>query len=316
MSDREIICAIDKIFPGEINVEFRDEFCIKLELANASNIFTGVIRHASEKDKQVVLELISRLIHLEYLNLEKNLLRAIPKSFKNLTKLKYLNLRSNLLQGEMEWLPYLTRIEHLNLGANEFRSFPEEIIELTKLKVLHLHKNKFNSLDERILTLSRLETLNLYGLFLKPPPQWLCGLTTLKSIALTGWQEIPEEIKYLKNLEFFTNCIATKLKKLPTEFCGLSNLRMARLFQNNLEQLPDDFGQLLNLEQLSLYQNQLSNLPDSFSNLKKLKKLNIGWNSFTVFPKEIYSLSKLEWLGIYKTDICVPNDIDGISVYK
>lgn len=68
MHDRQIIEKI-KNFSNDFTYEFRNGVCTKISFVNKHNIFYGTIRHSSYK--QNILDLVSQLEGLEYIDLQK-----------------------------------------------------------------------------------------------------------------------------------------------------------------------------------------------------------------------------------------------------
>ncbi|MFN7139993.1 MAG: hypothetical protein ACK4UN_11725, partial [Limisphaerales bacterium] len=80
-----------------VRFELNGERCIALDLTADDYIWSGLIRHHSNDEKQEILELVCRLKELKRLNLRRNKLGLLPESFSELTELEQLNLGSNHL---------------------------------------------------------------------------------------------------------------------------------------------------------------------------------------------------------------------------
>lgn len=277
--------------------------CVSIDLTSNDALFHGLIRHHSPEQKQQILNLICGFENLRELNLRRNHVGRLPPQFRRLKNLEFLNLGSNALSQVPQELGSLTRLKFLHLGNNGIKELPGFIGDFQSLESLALHKNiRLRSVDP-IRSLHQLRQLNLFYANLQRLPPFIYSLENLVSLTVWNIAEIEEQIAQLTQLEFFTNCGATGLRRLPQTFVSLRKLRMLRLFQNSLETLPENLGNLDNLEQLSLYQQHLSRLPDSCLRLQKLKKLNIGWNHFRQLPTWLAELRALEWLAVFQNPL-------------
>lgn len=277
--------------------------CIALDLTSGDYIWSGLIRHHSQVEKEEILALVCQLEGLKKLNLRRNLLGRLPEAFRGLTQLEELNLGSNRLGIIPPQLAGLKRLKYLHLGNNYITTVPEFVSELQELEYFTLHKNIRIKSVENLAGLKRLKHLNLHYLNLHRLPPFIYEFRSLVTLTLWNVREIKDEIANLTNLEFFSDCGCPGLRTLPDSLLKLRRLRMIRLFQNNLESLPENFGDLENLEELSLYQNKLVRLPDSFAKLQKLKKLNLAWNRFRSVPACLTDCAALEWLAVFENPL-------------
>jgi Leucine-rich repeat (LRR) protein len=97
MTDKEIIEILERKINKKIETIFINDNCVSLSLNNDQSPFNGVIRHFPSYEKQNILNIISDLKHLKFLDLRKNLLCTFPASFGDLINLEHLNLGSNNL---------------------------------------------------------------------------------------------------------------------------------------------------------------------------------------------------------------------------
>jgi Leucine-rich repeat (LRR) protein len=90
-----------------------------------------------------------------------------------------------------------------------------------------------------------------------------------------------------------------KLKEIPSYVFENKNLKVLKLFGNQLTALPPEIGLLENLEELYLGKNRISKLPNEIKHLKKLRILALRNNRLIELPSEIGELDELEvlWLN-------------------
>lgn len=286
------------------------ERCVELNLTSDEYLYQGLIRHHSADEKMDILKLVSRLTGLKALNLRRNRVFKLPPDFRSLRELEQLNLGSNYLGGVPAEISAFSRLKYLHLGNNDIAELPAFLGEFQNLEYLTLHKNLKLKSVQALAGLNSLKALNLYFLNLGGRlPACIYEFKNLVTLTLWNIKDLSDELRELKNLEFFSNCGCPSLREAPAVIAKLKKLRMIRLFQNNLEKIPDAYGELENLEQISFYQNRLSTLPDSFARLSKLKKLNLGWNSFEVLPAWLGQIRTLEWLAVFENPLRESNDL-------
>ncbi|XP_017246696.1 receptor-like protein kinase HSL1 [Daucus carota subsp. sativus] len=253
--------------------------------------------------------IISRCVHLTYLDLSENLLEGpLPPALASLPKLVYLSLSGNSFSGEIPAsFGSFPAIETLILSANLLTgTIPKELGDLRTVKMLQLAYNPFSPsrLAPELGNISSLESIWVSGnnLFGDIPDSFnrLSQLTDLdvSSNKLTG--PIPSWIFQLTNLiqiELFNNSFTGEL--IP----GWSNLTALRRFDGSMNKftgtIPDELTQLP-LESLSLYQNQLEGLlPESIAMSPNLYELRIFDNRLTgSLPSQLGKNSPLKTIDV------------------
>lgn len=286
MSERLIVERILRMVPN-CTITFENGNCVGVDLTNKNCIFEGLIRNYSNKDKEEIVKLISKLPSLKIINLRKNKLLNIPDF--DLSKTEFLNLGSNYLKKVRI---YGERLIYLDLSVNELDEAP--VLNCKNLNILKFHKNNIKMLPD-YSDLQSLEFLNLYLNRMNQIPEFIWKLVNLKffSWGVSSIKEISPNIKNLKNLKWLS-LVANKISYLPEELCGLRKLAGMRLHKNEIKELPMDFGKLQNLRLLTLYQNKLTRLPFSFSELK-FEKLNIANNPLSLEYREIAKKTCYQW---------------------
>lgn len=174
----------------------------------------------------------------------------------------------------------------------------------------------------------------------KPLPAAIGNLKKLKYLRIIGFNELPEEIAELDNLETLV-CLRCSFKQFPKALCGLKNLKSLNILCKSLETLPDEFGNLsslttfdmrgsqieylpqsighlTNLEVFQLAANKkLKSLPDSIGKLTNLKVLEIRASDLTTLPETIGNLTQLKLLGLYANNLNdLPSSITNLKALK
>ena len=159
MLDIDILKQIQRLVGCNFNYKIEDGKCVEVSLNDANYIYQGLIRNHTYKDKQNILELISKLKNLKKLDLRRNKLDNLPASIENLENLIFLDIGSNYLKEIPDFIGDFKKLEYLNISVNELTKCPTLFYKLPNIKKLLLHKNKFRTLDDSIQTLEKLESL-------------------------------------------------------------------------------------------------------------------------------------------------------------
>jgi len=271
MSDRHVIEKMLSLAPCG-RFRFEGDFCVSVDLTDATNPFVGVVRFSEDKKK--IIRLLSKLEKIEHLNLQKNCFNEPVEINPN--KLISLNLSSNYMKKVPRCIGFAFNLEELELGVNELDQFPEWLLH-PKLKLLKIHKNNISELPD-LSGCSNLEVLNLYFNKFRTIPECVWSLEKMFffSWGVSGVNEIPESISKWKNLHYLS-FVSSKVEQLPDCICDIKHLRGLRLQKNRIRCLPDRIGMLSELEHFTIFSNLVSALPRSFFDLN-LKKLNLGMN--------------------------------------
>ena len=117
-------------------------------------------------------------------------------------------------------------------------------------------------------------------------------------LVLTGrkYQEIPADIKKLKNLKSLTIKRAA-LNALPDWLDQLA-ITSLDLTKNRLTEIPPVVFRMTGLEKLYLGNNKITNLPPEIEHLQQLKELELWANEIADIPIELQNIPNLELLDL------------------
>lgn len=178
---------------------------------------------------EVFPEQITRLEHLQSLDLSRNKISRIPSSIDNLAKLKFLLLERNKLSSLPESIGNLRNLKELYLSGNNLRIIPKSIGKLESLEWLILGENYLKDLPSSMKNLTKLSHIDLADNQFRKFPEVLSNLQSLEEIVLSNnyIQAIPETIVNLKSLRslFLKN---SKISKIPDSLRKRKSLRIIR----------------------------------------------------------------------------------------
>lgn len=121
-------------------------------------------------------------------------------------------------------------------------------------------------------------------------------------------------------LSYFQNSIYGKdevidlskkgLTKIPDYVFKNKNLKVLKLFRNEIKEIPSAIGELVQLEKLYLGDNELVHLPPEIGRLKNLKILSVAYNRLEDLPSEIGDMTNLQQLWARNNQLeGLPNSI-------
>lgn len=217
--------------------------CVK-ECIEGKSVYLGL----SYLDLTKIPSGIPELAHVEFVDLDQNLLSRLSPEITKMSQLKALRVDSNELET-IETISDLPALNVLYLKNNRLTTLPDDFGDLSSLRFLNLRSNRLSSLPESFAKCTELEYLILGGNELTQLPSNLGDLTKLKVLVLS------------KN----------KLEGFSQNFRKLSSLQYLYLNQNKLRSLPEGIELLTELLDLSFFGNPIGD--DQLLKLKTMTKL-------------------------------------------
>ncbi|WP_026464292.1 leucine-rich repeat domain-containing protein [Adhaeribacter aquaticus] len=271
---------------------------------------------------------LEELTHdIQFLDLSKRNLSAIPKEVLDLPNLKCLDLSNNNITS-FTGLEKLTKLEVLFLEGCNIKEFPVEIFSLKELTSLNINGNQIKYFDENITKLSKLTGLNLSDNDFGIIPTYVLELPSLTglfaaentNITFESTEFISSNIKELEligcGLKEFPIIITkfsaintiylmdNNLKSLPNDFKLLKNLVSIDLGNNKFKEIPNELIEILgNLETLDISYNNIKEINFDFKPAKKLRKLDLSGNRIKSLPSNFDSLDNLLFLELNDNEL-------------
>lgn len=110
------------------------------------------------------------------------------------------------------------------------------------------------------------------------------------------------------------NLSRKNLKEIPESVYQRKDLKVLKLYGNQIDSISPRIAELIDLEKLYLGKNKLKTLPSEIALLKKLKVLSISNNLITSLPNEIGEMESLEQIWANQNQISkIPDSISKLK---
>lgn len=220
----------------------------------------------------------------------------------------------------LEQLFYSQEVEEVKLALEKGKNVPEFELEerLAAYRELEsfFERHKTEDAAEMIVKLNR-PALEYRKNRVKNLPESIKFLKNLRGLTLTKasrMTKLPDGLTELENLEVLElkNCL--NLASLPEDLFKLTNLTKLELFCPLIKTLPENIAQLTKLEELEIRCAQLESIPEELVALPQLKRLVIESEEVTRLPASIKALQQLMRLSILCPQLVeLPEDIGGLK---
>lgn len=182
------------------------------------------IRHLS-KVKQIIIggNGIEKLptnigrLHCESMNLGKNKLKTLPKSFAQLKQMKSLIFYENNFEEIPEVLSGFKELKHLDFYKNNLTQIPDFVGDMDSLQQLFLSFNKIETIPDTLRNLKRLKYLYIHHNELHFLPEWLGKMDSIErlGVGFNHLLDMPNLSKMKSLVEF--DCEHNLLERFPWE---------------------------------------------------------------------------------------------------
>ena len=213
----------------EINLNFnqlkltRSDIC---HLSKAAQILLG--GNGIEK----LPKNIGRL-QCESLNLGKNKLHSLPRSFAHLKQLKYLIFYENEFDEIPEALAGFRNLKHLDFYKNNLTQIPDFVGDMENLEQLFLSFNQIEEIPDTLRNLKRLKYFYIHHNELHFLPEWITKMDSIErfGVGFNHLLELPDLSK-MKSLKDF-DCEHNLLERFPWELLEKPDMEMINARNND-----------------------------------------------------------------------------------
>ena len=130
---------------------------------------------------------------VDYVNLDRNELEALPPELAGLAGLKWLRLNGNRLSSLPD-LSALKSLRRIYLRGNRFEKVPESLKDLPSLTDVDLSQNPVSEVPDWFVKMTTLENVSLSETRITKLPDDLGGWRNLTSLQLGGLRMSAEEM--------------------------------------------------------------------------------------------------------------------------
>ena len=120
------------------------------------------------------------VLRCESLNLSKNQLSSLPKSFAELKQARYLIFYDNAFESIPEELAGFKDLKHLDFYKNKITEIPDFIGDMDNLQQLFLSFNKIEEIPDTLRNLKRLKYFYIHHNELHFLPEWITEMDSIE----------------------------------------------------------------------------------------------------------------------------------------
>lgn len=159
---------------------------------------------------------VSRL-RCENMNLAKNKLKTLPKSFSQLKQMKSLIFYENNFEEIPEVLSDFKALKHLDFYKNNLTQIPDFVGDMDGLQQLFLSFNKIETIPDTLRNLKRLKYLYIHHNELHFLPEWIAEMDSIErlGVGFNHLLELPDLSKMKSLVEL--DCEHNLLERFPWE---------------------------------------------------------------------------------------------------
>ena len=144
------------------------------------------------------------ILSCESLNLSKNQLSSLPKSFAKLKQAKYLIFYDNAFETIPEELAGFKNLKHLDFYKNKITEIPDFVGDMDNLQQLFLSFNKIEVIPDTLRNLKRLKYFYIHHNELHFIPEWITEMDSIErfGVGFNHLLDLPDLSKMKALYEF------------------------------------------------------------------------------------------------------------------
>lgn len=258
---------------------------------------------------------------VQFLDLSKQNLNALPDEVSELKNLLSLNLQKNEIEVLPGTLSQLTHLKVLDLRHNRIKRFPLVIFELENLRKLALSHNQLMTIPGLIHRLTLLESLYISHNNIVRLPYLFSDLQSLRTLSMSNNHYI-DDFSYIEYLKL--NNLDVSNNRIPhfriDEYRTLLTVREKAIYGRQKPGMVYTLEELEETDVEDIYgihfeDQNLDHFPEKITQCMNLRYLNLKDQKMAVkqMPLSVYSLTDLEFLNLQNTELEeIPEDIGNL----
>ena len=169
----------------------------------------------------------------ESLNLSKNQLSTLPKSFAEMKQVKYLIFYDNRFETIPEELAGFKDLKHLDFYKNNIKEIPDFIGDMDNLQQLFLSFNQIEEIPDTLRNLKRLKYFYIHHNELHFLPEWITEMDSIERFGV-GYNHLLDlpDLSKMKSLYDF-DCEHNLLERFPWELVEKPDMEIIILRDND-----------------------------------------------------------------------------------
>ena len=173
------------------------------------------------------------ILRCESLNLSKNQISTLPKSFANLKQARYLIFYENQFESIPEELAGFKNLKHLDFYKNKITEIPDFVGDMDNLQQLFLSFNQIEEIPDTLRNLKRLKYFYIHHNELHFLPEWITKMDSIErfGVGFNHLLELPDLSK-MKSLKDF-DCEHNLLERFPWELLEKPDMEMINARNND-----------------------------------------------------------------------------------
>lgn len=178
-------------------------------------------------------------LRCESLNLSKNQISTLPKSFAKMKQARYLIFYDNAFETIPVELAGFKDLKHLDFYKNNIKEIPDFIGDMDNLQQLFLSFNKIEEIPDTLRNLKRLKYFYIHHNELHFLPDWITEMDSIErfGVGFNHLLDLPDVSK-MKALKDF-DCEHNLLERFPWELLEKPDMEMINA-RNNAFMLTDE----------------------------------------------------------------------------
>ena len=173
------------------------------------------------------------ILRCESLNLSKNQISTLPKSFVKLKQARYLIFYENQFESIPEELVGFKNLKHLDFYKNKITEIPDFIGDMDNLQQLFLSFNKIEEIPDTLRNLKRLKYFYIHHNELHFLPEWITEMDSIErfGVGFNHLLELPDLSKMEALYEF--DAEHNLLERFPWELVEKPEMEILILRDND-----------------------------------------------------------------------------------